>query len=77
MAARMEAANVFNQLNQSPNVVSSAYTSATKPEEGEGWKIEGYSSAGILNTLALSRHILILVPSLQLEPETHLHLVAD
>ena len=73
-------ANGFNQLNQSPNVVSSAYTSATKSEErkrsGEGEKIEGHS-AGILSALVLSRHILILVLSLQLEPKTHLHSDAD
>lgn len=33
MGAGIEAANGFNQLNQSPNVASFAYTSATKSEE--------------------------------------------
>lgn len=33
MQGDIEAANGFNQLNQSPNVVSCAYTSATKSEE--------------------------------------------
>lgn len=34
--AKSPAANGFNQLNRSPNVVSSAYTSATKSEDREG-----------------------------------------
>lgn len=39
-------------------------------------KIDGHS-AGILNTLVLSRHILILLPLLEVEPKTHLHSAAD
>lgn len=45
-----------------------------KKDERRKRKIEGHP-AGILNTLALGTHILILVPSL--EPKTHLHSDAD
>lgn len=79
------AANGFDQLNHRPDVVSSAYTTATKSEErkrsrdgreGEEGKIAEHS-VGILNTLVLSRHILILLLSFQLEPKMHLHSAAD